>query len=86
MKIILIKDHQKKIFSQRIPSVEKSVGLVSLEKRKDSNKFTIRVLGVHHIRYHYNPRTQKFELNFLSLRKQLKEKENGNHEKVTTGI
>ncbi len=83
MKIILMKDHKKKILNKRISPLDQSVGIVSLEKIENGTEFTIRVLDVNHIRYHYDPETRKFEVHFLSLKKELKKKkvnENENHE------
>ncbi len=84
MKIVLIKDHQKKVLEKEISPFEKRVGIVSLEKIEDGTEFTIRILGVHHIRYRYNPKTQKFEVHFLSLKKEEKRKDAQNHEKIHT--
>lgn len=81
MKIVLIKDHQEKILEKEISGLEKSIGIVSLEKKRDANEFTLRILGVQHIRYRYSPKTQKFEVCFLSLRKQNKGKEINGHGK-----
>ncbi len=82
MRIVLVKDHQEKILEKRISDFENHVGIVSLEKTKNGAEFTVRVLGVHHIRYHYDPKTQKFELHFLSLKKEEKRKEAQNHEQI----
>ena len=66
MKIVLIRDPQEKVLDRRVSPFQKSVGIVSLEKIEDGTEFTVRILGVDHIRYHYDPKTQKFELDFLS--------------------
>ncbi len=71
MKIVLIQNHGKQILEKGFPPFEKQVGVVSLEKIEDGTEFTLRVLDVSHLRYHYDPKTQKFELQFLSLKKEL---------------
>ncbi len=82
MKIVLIKNRQEKILEKRISPSENHVGIVSLEKTKNGAEFTIRILDVSHIRYHYDPKTQKFELHFLSFKKEDKRKDAQNHEKI----
>lgn len=82
MKIVLIKDHQKKILEEKISLFEKRLGIVSLEKIKNGSEFTIRILDVNHIRYHYDPKTQKFEVHFLSLKKEEKKMGVKDHEKI----
>ena len=82
MKIVIMRDHQKKVLEKEIEPVEKTLGLVSLEKIEHGTEFTIRVLDVHHIRYHYEPETQKFEVDFLSLKKREKKKEIKSHDKI----
>jgi len=84
MKIVLIKDHQEKILEKRISPIENHVGIVSLEKIKNGAEFTVRILDVNHIRYRYDPKTQKFEVHFLSLTKEEKRKEAQNYEKIHT--
>ncbi len=84
MKIVLIKDHQEKILEKRISPIENHVGIVSLEKIKNGAEFTVRILDVNHIRYRYDPKTQKFEVHFLSLTKEEKRKEAQNHDKIHT--
>lgn len=82
MKIVLIKDHQKKLLDERISTFEKRLGIMSLEKIKNGTEFTIRLLDVHHIRYHYDPKTQKFEVHFLSLKKAEKKRGTNDHEQI----
>lgn len=84
MKIVLIKDHGKKILEEKISPFEKRVGIISLEKIKNGTEFTVRVLDVNHLRYHYDPETQKFEVHFLSLKKEAKERGVKNHEPIQT--
>lgn len=83
MKIVLIKDHQEKILEKEFwnssRDLEKSIGIVSVEKKKNTNEFTLRIFGVNHIRYRYSPKTQKFEVHFLSLKKQNREKGKNGH-------
>lgn len=79
MRIVLMQNHGKKIFEKRSSPFEKQVGLISLEKIENGTEFTIRVLDVNHISYHYDPATQKFEIHFLSLKEEARvREENGN--------
>ena len=82
MKIVLIRDHQKKLLDEKFSNVEKRIGIVSLEKIKNGSEFTIRLMDVNHIRYSYDPKTQKFELHFISLNKSTKKTRGPDHEKI----
>lgn len=82
MKIVLIKDHDGKILEEEIAPFEKRVGIISLEKIRNGTEFTLRILDVNHIRYQYDPKTQKFEVHFLSLKKEQKKIRTKVHEKI----
>ncbi len=82
MKIVLIRDHHKKLLEKEFSNVEQRIGIVSMEKIKNGSEFTIRLLDVNHIRYSYNPRTQKFEVHFISLNKSTKKTGATDHEKI----
>lgn len=82
MKIVLIKDHEKKIMEEKLSPFEKRMGIVSLEKIEDGTEFTIRLLDVNHIRYQYDPKTRKFEVHFLSFKGQEKKRRAKSHEKI----
>ncbi|GEM_PF-3818271 len=82
MKIVLIRDHQKKLLEKKLSNVEKRIGIISLEKIKNGNEFTIRLMDVNHIRYSYDPKTQKFEVHFISLNKSTKKMRATDHEKI----
>ncbi len=82
MKIVLIRDHQKKLLEKNFSNVEKRIGIVSLEKIKNGGEFTIRLVDVNHIRYSYDPKTQKFEVHFISLNKSIKKTGATGHEKI----
>jgi hypothetical protein len=68
LRIVLLEDGKKNILDKDFSKAEGHVGLISIEKQKDTTEFTIRAVETSHIRYHYDPKTQKFELQFLSHR------------------
>lgn len=74
VKIVLIQDHHKKLLDKKMSPFEKQIGIISLEQLERSTEFTLRILSVRHIRYQYHPKTQKFEVQFVSLEKNSKEK------------
>ena len=84
MQIILMQEHHKKIMEKNFSPFEQQVGLVSLEKKKGLNAFTIQVLDAHHIEYKFDPATQKFEVHFLSVKKKISQKEEKSHGKVSS--
>jgi len=67
---IVIEKNGKEILRKNFPPVDEPLGIISLEKIENGTEFTVRVLDVNHLRYHYEPGTQKFEIQFLSLRKE----------------
>ena len=79
MKIVIGKNG-KEILREKFSPVDESLGIISLEKLENATEFTVRVLDVNHLRYHYDPETQKFEVHFLSLRKEFKGKKVGENE------
>ena len=72
MKIVLIKNHKDKILEKRISRSQKYFGMVSVQKLENGSLFTVHCLGAHHIRYHYDPKTQTFLLHFVSSKKREK--------------
>jgi len=83
MRIVIVKD-RKEILKRKFSPVEQSLGIISLEKFENRTDFTVRVLDVNHLRYHYDPKTQKFEVHFLSLKKEEKKRGVKNHEPIQT--
>jgi len=81
MKIVIGKNG-KEILSKKISPVDESLGIISIEKVGNATEFTLRVLDVNHLRYHYDPETQKFEIHFLALRKEFKGKKVDENEKM----
>lgn len=77
---IVIGKNGKEILRKKFSPVDESLGIISLEKAGNATEFTVRVLDVNHLRYHYDPETQKFEVHFLSLRKEIKGKKVGENE------
>jgi len=84
MKIVLIQDQHKKIINETISPLKRMVGVVSLEKIKSGGEFTIRILNVNQIRYRYEPATQKFEVHFLSLKKEDRKREGKFNDRIKT--
>jgi hypothetical protein len=85
MKIVIGKNG-KEILRKKFSPVDESLGIISIEKMGNATEFTVRVLDVNHLRYHYDPVTQKFEVHFLALRKEFKGKKVDEHEKIHTRI
>lgn len=79
MRIVMVKD-KKEILRKKFSSLDESLGIISLERRGNATEFTVRVLDVNRLRYHYDPVTQKFVVHFLSLRKEFKGKKEGENE------
>lgn len=85
MKIVIGKDG-KEILRKKFSPADESLGIISLEKVENATEFTVRVHDVNHLRYHYDPVTQKFEVRFLSLRKEFRGGKVGEHEKMHARI
>ena len=61
-----MKNGRKKILEKNVSSRENHVGIVSLKKTKKEIEFTVRILDVKHIHYSFDPKTQKFQVQFFS--------------------
>lgn len=85
MKIVIGKNG-KEILKKEFSSMDESLGIISIEKLENATEFTLRVLDVNHLRYHYDPETQKFEVHFLSFQKEFKGKKVGENEKIQSRI
>lgn len=79
MKIVIGKNG-KEILRKKLSPADESLGIISIEKVGKATEFTIRILDANRLRYHYDPETQKFEVHFLSLRKEFKGKKEGENE------
>ena len=84
MKLIVAKETGEKIVSEKLSPVRKHLGIIALEQNQNGTRFTVDILQVSHLRYNYDPKTQILEVQFLSLKKEHRErkvKENENHER-----
>jgi len=77
---IVIGNNGKEILRKKFSPVDESLGIISVGKVGNATEVTVRVLDVNHLRYHYDPETQKFEVHFLSLQKEFKGKKVGENE------
>lgn len=81
MRIMIVKDNRE-ILRKRFSPIEQCLGVISVEHLKHGTEFIVRVLDVNHLRYHYSPKTKKFEVQFLSLKRELEGKRVKNNEKL----
>lgn len=84
MQVVITEEAGEKIVSEKISPIKRHLGIIALEQNGGGTRFTVDVLQVSHLRYHYDPKTQTLEVQFLSLKKEHKErkvKQNENHER-----
>lgn len=81
MKIVVGKNG-KEILRKKLSPSDESLGIISIERVGKTTEFTIRILDINRLRYHYDPETQKFEVQFLSLRNEFKGRKVDGNEKI----
>jgi hypothetical protein len=67
MKIVFMKDQREKILEKELSPPGNHAGIISLQATKKEIEFTVRIQDINHIHYSFDPETQKFEVQFLSL-------------------